>query len=120
MADLFEGLGDESMGPWFASFSPSHEDILQGCALESTASPVAAANVANHSWSNYSPDDDDDYNDGEHAVEDSTTPEGPRLWLSHPNRLNSMTVKVALDSSEALAFTFCESFALSDYRSFYA
>ncbi|KAK5050878.1 hypothetical protein LTR84_003437 [Exophiala bonariae] len=94
--------GNESQQGLWADLSPLHEDSFQDWTLESVVSGSAyAGSVTSLSRSNYSNASHDDEDSGE-----LSTPEEPRLWLSDLDHLNPMAVRVALDTSEALAFTF--------------
>lgn len=106
--EVDEELDDEGLDGLFAGLSPLHSEIFHDWTLEAFAggSP-SAASVATPFWNIVS--------DSHHPSDDGgelIALEEPRLWLSDQNHLSSVAVNVALDTSEALAFTFCESLML--------
>lgn len=116
MAEIVEEFDAESLehllGGHWPLYEPLVEETLQDWSPPSVVNAShCAARVPPRDWNNVSnsDDDDDDDDDEDGGGLNSPPAEEPRLWLSGQSNLNPVAVNVALDTSEALAFTFCES-----------
>ena len=102
--EAVEELGDENLGDLFAGSSSVDDESFHAWTQQSMANAHPGADsIAIDSWNDV-PDFDHENEDGR----STSTPEDARLWLSYQNHLSPTTVKIALSTSEALAFTFCE------------